>query len=1185
MTNDQFLVSLERSTLLPGEVIESLRGLISEATGEVQPRHLAKWLVDNKHLTPFQAKELLAGRGASVAAASKDRQMSDDLQIVDDDEAVDENLDVVEDEEIEEVEDEEIEEVEEEDLEEVEEEEEDIDDPPARQPGGSGRAAPGAGARRGASRDVWAPEPQAGSSGLTGSAGPAGARPPAGSTPLAGPTTRRAPVRSARVTQPAAKKTVWDSPLLMLGGGTLLVLLIAAPILYILINRRSGDDMFAEAETSYSNGAYVQAVSGYDQYLEKNPNHKSASLARVHRALARMRQVVDSTSDWPRALEGCKKMLEEISSEAAFSEGHAELGVMLPKIAEGLASRAMDKPERSLVTQSREALALTAKHVPKSLRPLKQMEETEKKLLLAEHELNRGDKLQQALEGIRAAVAAGKTVEAYGLRDELVRSYPELANEPTLYEAVSQAGQAERSAVKFVAESQPAATDEPPSGVAATLVLAGPALRPLPNAPQRRQPGTVSGAEGHVAVVMAESAVYGLDAPSGRVLWRRFVGYETRFPPVRLADSPNSDIIVVASASASQEQHVLRLQAATGKLVWRQTLKEQFAAAPLSAANRLLLPTRSGRLVLLDAETGAYQGYVAFAQPLNVGPATDYSQRHLYQLGEQSNLYVLSAEPATFGQCDEVIFLGHGVGSVHVPPAVMGRYVVLAENSGLQDSLLRIFQTDENGLGAKPVQQLPLQGQVRVPPLLVGRVLTVITDRGGLYSFEVSTKEGGDTLNKIAEKAATDAAPVDRFAFANLEGLWVGDTGLKKYDVQAARGEMPPKWTIDPQDVVLQPLQAAGEAVIHARRRYGFPGVAVSAVRMDTGDRIWETHLAAPLAGGAVVDGKSVTAVTVLGELFQQGLSDFSDKSGALPPASFVEVEQPLAAAANVLSLSGGVLAFAGENGQADVKKVLVFNPKGSAKKRLSWLDLPDPLSSAPLALGGMLLAPGKIGQVYLLDPRGAKGSIVAPFQPRLDNAGQLTWRALAAVNDREALLTDGSAKIYRLRIVDQPQPHLDLAGSPVDVGAPVVAPIAVAGELAFAVDAGNRLLALRTSDLTVVNQWPLDGHLKWGPKLVGNRVLLATEEKQLLCFDQKPQLAWKQPLANGAVAGAAANDEKELVVASVDGIVSVLSAESGQETGKIPVNEYLTGDPVFAGGRLLVAGRDGCLHLLNQSE
>lgn len=1173
MTNDQFLASLQRSALLPNEVIESLRGLINDATGEVQPRHLAKWLVDNKHLTPFQAKELLAGKTSSVAAASKELQLADDLQIVDDDEeAAEDELEEVDDEELEVVDDDEVEEEEEEyaeedDLEEVEDEEEEEEEepePPPRRAGGPARAT---GPRQAGSRDVWAPEPQA----------DALSAPPRGPAAGARPSIPRTPVRTGRVTQPAPKKGMWDSPLMLIGGGTLVLLLIAAPILYLLINRRSGDEMFDEAESAYKNGAYVQAVNVYDQYLEKNPDHKSASVARVHRALARMRQVVDSTSDWPRALEGCKKMLEEISSEKDFQEGHAELGVMLPKIAEGLASRAMEKPQRSLVAQSREALALTSKHVPKSLRPDKQMEETEKKLLLAEHELNRGDKLQQALTAIKEAVDAGKTVEAYRIRHELVRVYPELVTEATLNDAVSQAVQAERATVKFVAESQPAVTDEPASGVAATLVLAAPALRPLPNAPERRPPGTVPGADGKVAVVMAESAVYGLDAASGRVLWRRFVGYETRFPPTRLAE----DVIVVASAGP--EQHVLRLQAASGRLVWRQTLKEQFTAAPLALGGRLMLPARSGRLVLLDAETGAYQGYVGFTQALNTGPATDFAQRRLYQLGEQSNLYVLSAEPATFGQCDEVIFLGHEAGSVQVPPAVMGRYFVVAENAGLQDSVLRVFQTDENGANAKPVQQLSLQGQVRVPPLLVGRVLMVVTDRGGLYSFEVSTKEQGETLNKIAQKAATGSAPVDRYVFANLEGLWVGDAGLKKYDVQAARGEMPPKWTIDAQDVVLQPLQAAGEAVIHVRRRSGFPGAAVSAVRMDTGDRIWETHLAAPLAGAPLSDGKSLSAVTVLGELFHQETVP-SAATAALAPVGFVEVDQPLPQG-NVVGLAGGMLAFAADSGAGGAKKVLVYNPKAAAAKRLAWFDLPDALASAPLSLGGKLLAPGKIGQVYLLDPRGKKGSEVAPFQPRLDNAGQVAWRALAALSDSEALLTDGSSKLYRLKVVDQPQPHLDLAGAPVDVGAPIAAPAVIAGELAFVIDAGNRMQALRAGDLTAVNQWPLEGHWKWGPKLVGGRVLAATEENQLLCWDQKPQVAWKQPLTHGAVAGAVAADDQHLVVSYTDGVVATLSADSGQETGAIVVHEFLMGDPLLADGRLFVAGRDGCLHLLNQAE
>jgi hypothetical protein len=87
-----------------------------------------------------------------------------------------------------------------------------------------------------------------------------------------------------------------------------------------------------------------------------------------------------------------------------------------------------------------------------------------------------------------------------------------------------------------------------------------------------------------------------------------------------------------------------------------------------------------------------------------------------------------------------------------------------------------------------------------------------------------------------------------------------------------------------------------------------------------------------------------------------------------------------------------------------------------------------------------------------------------------------------------------------------------------------------------------------------------------------------------LLCWDDRQQLAWKQPLAYGPVAGAAAKGNR-IVMSSTEGVVWTVAAETGQETGKISTHEFLAGDPVLVGKRCLVAGRDGCLHLLDLSE
>ena len=59
-----------------------------------------------------------------------------------------------------------------------------------------------------------------------------------------------------------------------------------------------------------------------------------------------------------------------------------------------------------------------------------------------------------------------------------------------------------------------------------------------------RQGSAPAAAPSRYAFVLIEGAVYGLDADSGPVLWRRHVGYETLVPPQQAARDAGSDALV-----------------------------------------------------------------------------------------------------------------------------------------------------------------------------------------------------------------------------------------------------------------------------------------------------------------------------------------------------------------------------------------------------------------------------------------------------------------------------------------------------------------------------------------------------------------------------------------------------------------------------------------------------------------
>src|SRR6185312_3459578 len=79
------------------------------------------------------------------------------------------------------------------------------------------------------------------------------------------------------------ERNIWDSPLLLIGGGSLLAMLLTGGALYWALNRGSADQSYELADQDYKAGSYTQAIAKFDEYLKSYPDDSRASLARVNR--------------------------------------------------------------------------------------------------------------------------------------------------------------------------------------------------------------------------------------------------------------------------------------------------------------------------------------------------------------------------------------------------------------------------------------------------------------------------------------------------------------------------------------------------------------------------------------------------------------------------------------------------------------------------------------------------------------------------------------------------------------------------------------------------------------------------------------------------------------------------------------------------------------------------------------
>lgn len=953
------------------------------------------------------------------------------------------------------------------------------------------------------------------------------------------------------------ERNVWDSPLLLIGGGSLLAMVLLGGVLYWALGKGNADEAFRVAEQDYSAGSYTQAIQKFDAFLESFPEDPKASTVKVHRGMAQMRQTVDGARDWSKALETAKAIITQISTEKDFGEARQELVALLPKLAEGLANQARDNRDHSLVDKSHETLKLISKYIPKTMMPTQNVADVTASLALTERMLGRDAALEAALKAIEQAVANSQPQDAYAERKRLLKNYPDLsANEP-LQKAVLSLSEAEREQVKYVAESKGAAAADGASPVEAEVVLAN------------RQGGEAPGMAGRVTYALAGGAAFALQANDGKVLWRRFVGYDVDFPPLPLSVDPASDVLLVDVDVDAKRYDLLRVQAASGEVRWRHEIGESFDAHPVVARNQAWVATRAGRLVAVDLETGASPGYVHLPQGLRVGPAFDSRGQVAYQLGENSNLFALAAPG---NECREVLYLGHEPESIRVPPLVVAPYVFVCENKGVADSVLHVLLSDAQGLSLRPTPaSVQLSGHVLAPPVVSGRTLVVTTDRGAIYSFEINAPDPGPPLTKLAEKPAEDSAPLVRFTLLRDSQLWVAGLGLNKYDILSSRGRMEPKWIHDEGDAFLGAPTVQGDVVFVSRRKKNQSETLVSAITVGDGSRYWEVQLAAPPAGTPMTgkaEGK-LNVINAAGSWFEVPTADLSGRVVQDRAVAAAQVELPFPEQASPAALADGRLALAGD-GQP---RALIADD--TAERALRWLPLPDPLGTLPIAFGGGLLAPGRLGQVFVLDPVTGR-QLIAPFQPRLSGVEPYAWSLPTRLGEQEILLADGRQTLYRLGIAAQPQPNL-VALATAELPGPVASPLAALDKTVYAVDGAGELRSYLLPNLKPGPTWPIAG-AQWGPVRLGAHCLVLSLSGELLCFDDEREQVWKVAWPHGPLAGAALAAKDGYLLASVSGSVFRIAADSGAEQNRLDVGEPLGAGPVAVGNRLWLAGHGGSL-------
>lgn len=1097
MLAKEFVDRLERLGLLDQEIIKVLRQQLADSGSRITPEAVAKLLVDNGQLTPFQASKLIGELRSGQYDDGASGHDEEDLVLVDEAEVleaipVEEAKPALEFEPVAEV--------------------QSVDE---------------------------------------GSADP-------GVTPGRPLPTRR---------KPDPQKSVWDSFKVYGYLGIIALLLLVGGSIAWILTRENADELIGHANKLYDQQNYEAAQQAYLDFVEDHPDSQHASLANVRIVMTDLYKAAAFKQEPWRAVELLQERLPAVAEEPGMNEDRANLAELMVGIAENLTRSA----ERAEQTEAKQSLLNTfAEHRELMNQPL-YMTATMRKNLAAkihavdearnrvQRDIDRNVQLDQSEARMKSLLEESQTKAAYDVRKALLQNFPELKNHARLVTLIRQASDIQQTLVEPAANLPEIVSAAGPSTTLSTIVLTTLVGRPATEL------------RGETLYLRAGGSILAFDGESGKLKWRKFVGYAEDLPPVRLEGEQG----VLLSDSATLE--VIRCGSDDGQVQWRAKIGEVFAE-PVVHADDLFVSARSGRLLAMDASSGEVKWGVQIPQPLDTPPGFDERAGRVYIPGDHSNLYVLNARD---GACVESFYIGHAEGTIVVPPIPLLGHLFVVENAGTDYANLHVLRVDEQGGGLRVAQPpFRLVGNVHVTPVIQGRRLIVLTDRGQGMVYDVEPTAENEQVTEAATLSASYDQPTATQLAVSKTQMWVTGTRIGRYELQINTGNIVRDWIKHEADAFIGKPLAQDNTLVHARILRGSSAIRVTAAEAKSGEEIWHTDVGVPIAMlKRAPDGNGIHAVTTAAALFEIGREELTSGSTKGP------IENP----------GDQILAKSFENpvaideqraallNQVEGKSMIVYDP-GRERQRLRpvtlGLSAGRPVGEALAAAGGVLV-PLDNGRVELFDYR-TGASRATPFQPASDPTETVSWTDPVPLpgDPDQVILANSQQQLYRLRVAEQIR---ELASKGLEFK--LLGPAAGVGETwvaSLSGPAADQLVGFQMTSLEETFRTALSGRVVYGPVASGESCLVQTDDGQLHGYDEAGKELFTVALPAGRPVGKPIRADNLLVLAGSTGWIATIDTAAGKLAGQLDLQQPISATPLVIGNRLLVPGAEGVIYIVN---
>lgn len=949
--------------------------------------------------------------------------------------------------------------------------------------------------------------------------------------------------------RPGEEDTLRSPLVLGLGGGAAVLVLVGFTF-YFIAGRQTTQTQFEAAKQLFDEGKFAPAIEEFENFLVDHPRGSFSDQARLLMDQARIDQnIKGAVPKWPEGLEALRGFVGEHRDDDDFNDYVAGVWERAGAIALGSATRAGKSFDRSLLDVSDQAETILNTYIPKDSPPEQLLKDIDQMQRASAAAILRHETFTDALAALDEQLKQKQTMQALVTWRDLLVRYPDLAHDKELTSRLQKTLETERGLVQVEEVDRPGLTEERDSTGAKTISLIF-----------RARSRTDQVSVGQAVPALAQDCCYGVDTVTGAIHWRRVIGLDTPFFPLK---EPTLPSVILFDTN---HQELLRLDQNSGALVWRQPIDEPAAGHPLLVEGQIYLPTASGSLYRIELDTGALSTRLRFPQAIT-GPALTDDGLRMVVVGDREVAYTLGRRPL---ECQSVSFLGQKPASVQAALLTMGPYVLMAENSEASRGRLRLIDT-RNPETLTEAASSDVAGLVLDTPVIRGKDLFVPSTSERVSAFTVSDEPGEAPLvaGPSFQVKGDQRSPIYLSAGPDRQ-LWMASSALRK--LQLTSDALEADQNVVATGIASQPLQYTGGSLFNARRLPFADAVTLTQTDRDTLDSEWRVVLGARLIACSTYAGDStIVCATEAGGLFRLS-QDAWQKGGVADEAELLPLSPELKDPLLATPLADGQIAIAAGDPEP---RVWVITRRAQIDRSY---NLDSTLQLAPIPFGDRLLLamPGRI-QIA----RGTAQLPVQDFALASDEARATVWRQILVVDENDLIAVTDTGQLIRVQYQTSPRSHLGEV-SRIQLPAAVDFRGDLADGMLAIADSGNSVHLFDAASLDPVDEVQLPDTISNDVWLVGGRLYVETGQNELRCLKTEKGLkdVWPQPLALGGagLSGPPVLQGSRLVVAERNGHVSAIDVETGDVTGTMDTGAPVSGGIVTLSGELLLPLLDGSL-------